>query len=69
MDFFSMCSTRIGNAFSFFIFHDSFFGGIGKDPFNILKVRSGVSCRPVYIVWFLSVRFPLIDMRYSDIIS
>ena len=40
------------------------FSGIGKVSFSLFKVRSEVSCQPVYIVGFLSVRFPLIDMKY-----
>ena len=65
-----MCSTSIGNAFSFFIFLIHFLvDGRGFVQSTIFKVRSGVVCQPVYIVCFLSIRFPLIDMRYDIIIQ
>ena len=51
MDFFSMCSTRIGNAFSFFIFHDSFFWGHRKGSVQFIESEIwGVLSTSIYCV-------------------
>jgi len=66
---FLTCAVLVFVTFFISLFFLIHFLGIGKGSFNLFKVRSGVSCQPVYIVCFLSVCFPLIDMRYSIILS
>ena len=66
---FLTCAVLVSvTLFLSFIFPDSFLG-IEKGSFNLFKVRFGVVCQSEYIVCFLSVCFPLIDMRYNIIIQ
>ena len=59
------CAVLVSVALFLSLFFLIHFLGMEEGSLILFKVRSGVSCQPVYIVGFLSVRFPLTDMKYS----